>query len=62
MGPTRKYRVTHNGYPTVMKLDDTDVKAYPDAELVDDEQAEKGSTPAKKRTPANKARTPESDK
>ena len=54
---TRRYRVTHNGYDTVMKLDDTDVKAYPDAELVDDDQAaDEGDTSAKKRTPANRAR------
>lgn len=54
--PTRKYRVNHNGYDTVMKLDDTDVKAYPDAVLVDDEVAGEQAEGAKKRTPANKAR------
>lgn len=67
MGPIRKYHVTHNGHRTIMKLNDADVKLYPDAEPVDDartdtgaqgseDTAEKGRTAAnKRRTPANKA-------
>lgn len=56
---TRRYNVTHNGYKTVMNLNDEDVKLYPDAELVEDQAAAEGdeqAEDAKKRTAPNKAR------
>ncbi len=66
MGAVRKYHVTHNGYRTIMKLSDADVRLYPDAVLVDESPADEAAetpaeTPAetgsKASTPANKGRT-----
>lgn len=69
MGAVRKYHVTHNGHRTIMRLNDTDVKNYPDAELVGDDQAdtssegtEAKSTAGKTRTPADKSRRTAGDK
>lgn len=64
VGPVRKYKVITNGHETVLKLNDEDVKAYPDAELLD-EPAEQGAksdatetqASTKTRSAANKART-----
>jgi len=68
MGQVRKYRVIHNGYETVMRLNDTDVKLYPGAQLVDEPaQPEPDPDPdpepeAKSRTAVNKTRRPSSNK
>lgn len=69
MGQVRKYRVTHNGYETIMRLNDTDVKLYPDAQLVDEStpepepEPEAGAKPAAKtRTASDKTRRPAGDK
>ncbi|MFI2577702.1 hypothetical protein ACH5AJ_36515 [Streptomyces rochei] len=68
MSQVRKYRVTHNGHKTIMRLNDTDVKLYPDAELVEDtttggdtEPAPKAAT-GKTRTAADKSRSAGGDK
>lgn len=77
VGPVRKYKVTTNGHETVLKLNDEDVKAYLDAELIDDSAddagtadsttaaADSGSTDdasSKTRTAANKSRRATGDK
>lgn len=64
VGAVRKYHVTHNGHRTIMRLNDQDVKAYPDAELVEAQAdaAADGDTAAKSRTAANKARRSSGDK
>ncbi|MFE9192055.1 hypothetical protein ACFYL6_20865 [Micromonospora sp. NPDC007208] len=65
MGAVRKYHVTHNGHRTIMRLNEQDVKVYPDAQLVDDEQAQpepEAKPAAKTRTPADKTRRPAGDK
>lgn len=62
MGAVRKYHVTHNGHRTIMRLNDQDVKAYPDAELVEAQADADGDTAAKSRTAANKARRSSGDK
>lgn len=65
VGPVRKYKVTQNGFKTVMKLNDEDAKAYPGAELVDDTVAEpepEAEAAAKTRTPADKTRRPSGNK
>ncbi|MGC4769206.1 hypothetical protein ACLQ25_09525 [Micromonospora sp. DT44] len=68
MSQVRKYKVTQNGFETVMKLNDEDAKAYPDAQLLDEpaeqpEPADADEKPAAKtRTPADKSRRSTSDK
>lgn len=61
VGPVRKYKVTVNGSETVLKLNDEDAKAYPDAQLVDEPASqvagdEDTAAEAKSRTAGNKAR------
>ncbi|MDG4799045.1 hypothetical protein [Micromonospora sp. WMMD980] len=61
MGAVRKYHVTHNGHRTIMRLNDTDVKLYPGAELVDEsataesESAEEPTDAEPESKPATKA-------
>ncbi|WP_420123202.1 hypothetical protein [Nakamurella sp.] len=72
MGAVRKYHVTHNGHKTIMRLNDTDVKLYPDAELVDETTTEGDAEPpaattpkaatGKTRTAADKSRSAGGDK
>lgn len=65
--PVRKYRVVKDGHETILKLNDSDVKLYPEAEPVDvqDSKADDGDDvkpAAKTRTPSDKSRRASSDK
>ncbi|RAN92656.1 hypothetical protein GAR05_06148 [Micromonospora saelicesensis] len=65
MGAVRKYHVTHNGHKTILRLNEQDVKAYPDAQLVGGAAVEpepEVKPAAKTRTPADKTRRPAGDK
>lgn len=60
--PVRKYNVVQNGVETILKLNDTDARLYPDAELVEDQADDAEQPESKSRTAANKARRPAGDK
>lgn len=69
VGPVRKYKVNHNGHDTVLKLNDEDAKAYPDAQLLDEPADTSDSSTdstddaaGKTRTAANKVRRASGDK
>ncbi|MEV0726009.1 hypothetical protein AB0I37_24925 [Micromonospora purpureochromogenes] len=61
MGPVRKYKVAVNGAETILKLNDEDAKAYPDAQLVD-EPAEQPETTADGDAKATSKTRPAADK
>ena len=60
-GALHRYRVSVNGYETVMQLTDEDAAAYPGAERIDEQQEQQPVAKMRPQT-RNKARIAATDK